>query len=197
MNASALARGFADPVQQAQRTFRCVLSAMSAPATVVTCDAAPQAPAPMGGASAALALTLLDFETRVWLDDAYRSAAGLVAWLAFHTGARLVEAPDEADFAFVSSPLALPPLGVFSQGSLEYPDRSATLIVQCEAFCDALTFTGPGLARPVRFGPTPLPADFVAALHANHARFPRGVDLIFATSADIGALPRSVRIVGP
>ena len=39
-----------------------------------------------------------------------------------------------------------------------------------------------------------LPAGFAAAWAANHAKFPRGIDLILCAGTEIAALPRSVRI---
>src|SRR3954447_6195559 len=75
--------GFADPVGAAQTTFRAVLTALSEPGRIMTLDLALEAPPPLGLASAALALSLLDGDTPLWCDPAARAA---VPSLRFHTG---------------------------------------------------------------------------------------------------------------
>ena len=69
-NGSALRPGFLAPVADSQQVFRRVLRAMSEPGSLqdIAVDLAP--PAPLDRATAALCLTLLDFETPVWLDAA-------------------------------------------------------------------------------------------------------------------------------
>jgi alpha-D-ribose 1-methylphosphonate 5-triphosphate synthase subunit PhnH len=59
-----------------------------------------------------------------------------------------------------------------------------------------LRLAGPGLREPVSLTLAGLPEDFVAAWAANHALYPRGVDLILCAGHDIVALPRSVAIIG-
>ena len=42
----------------------------------------------------------------------------------------------------------------------------------------------------------PGPQNFRAQLDANHALFPRGVDIVLTTPTQIAGLPRTTRIVG-
>jgi alpha-D-ribose 1-methylphosphonate 5-triphosphate synthase subunit PhnH len=180
-----------------QATFRAVMDAMAHPGLVKPLDALPSdAPRPFTAAAAALALCLVDFETPVWLDAPAR-AHEAPAWLRFHTGVRITDDPKEAAFAFISDARATPDFAAFAQGSLDYPDRSATLILQIEHFgaAEALTLAGPGIAGTRAFSATPLPDDFAARLTANHDCAPLGVDLILVSSSAIAALPRSTRLV--
>ena len=192
----ALAPGFADPVFDAQRTFRAVMAAMARPGRIVALASDLAPPAPMTPALAALALTLADQDTPVWLDAPLAAVPDVAAFLRFHAGAPIVADPAAAAFALVSDPRAMPPFEVFAQGSDAYPDRSATLLVQVERFTGAsLTLAGPGIAGTTTFAASPLPADFAERLKANRAMFPRGVDLVLCAADRIAALPRSVRLV--
>ena len=149
-------------------------------------------PHPLQSNAAALLLSLADYETNVWLDPPLRDAADVVAFVKFHTGAHLVEEKCDADFAVVADVRALPPIAEFKQGTLEFPDRSTTLIIQVERFEEAgPTFSGPGIETTVRFIPAPAPAEFVTQCRVNRQLFPRGVDMLFVTPEAIAGLPRS------
>ena len=188
-----LTPGFADPVGAAQATFRAVLTAMSEPGRLVGLDLAFEPPRPLGIAAAAVALSLLDGDTPLWCDPASRAAASS---LRFHTGAPLVEAPEHARFALISDAGALPSLAAFDAGSDEYPDRSASLIVAVAAFGagETLVLRGPGIPDTRALAVAGLPAGFRSEWRANHARFPRGIDVILTAGTQLACLPRSVQI---
>jgi alpha-D-ribose 1-methylphosphonate 5-triphosphate synthase subunit PhnH len=192
-----LSPGFADPVGAAQATFRAVLTALSEPGKLIELALAPDPafapPAPLGLAAAAIALSLLDGDTPLWCDPASRRAAPS---LRFHTGAPLVEAPERARFALIAEATQLPSLAAFDAGSDEYPDRSATLIVEVASLSDAPTWLlrGPGIADRRALSVGGLPAGFAAEWRANHARFPRGVDVILTAGGRLAGLPRSTVI---
>src|SRR5215813_1946198 len=122
-------RGFVDPVLGSQRVFRRVLEAMAHPGRIVTLDALLDTPASFAPASAAVCLTLLDFETPLWLDDAARAPEAM-EWLRFHCGVPLVDQPEAARFALVLAPATMPENDEFDAGTDAMPDRSATLILQ-------------------------------------------------------------------
>jgi alpha-D-ribose 1-methylphosphonate 5-triphosphate synthase subunit PhnH len=195
-----LAPAFADPVLSSQAVFRAVMEATARPGTIHAAGTGTDAtaPAPLGKAAAAVALTLVDYETPVWLDPALAQAADLAAWFRFHTGAPLVADPGRAAFAFIAAPQAMPEFEAFAQGSMEYPDRAATLVLQVDrletAGATALRLSGPGIRGIRTLAATPLPTDFAARLRANRALFPRGVDIILAAGATLAALPRSVHV---
>jgi alpha-D-ribose 1-methylphosphonate 5-triphosphate synthase subunit PhnH len=193
---SALAPAFANPVLDSQSVFRTVMDAFARPGRVLSLAKVCPAPAPLSAGAAAIALTLFDYETPVWLDRPLAASSDAVEWLRFHTGAPITSRPGEAAFALVTDMRALPPVDTFSTGTAEYPDRSTTLILQVEEFAGpSLTLTGPGIAGRQTFAAAPLPADFAAQCIANRALFPRGVDFLFVTAAAVAGLPRSTRIV--
>ena len=124
-----LPAGFADKVLSTQSTFRSVMDAMAHPGSVQRIVSAAGTPSAMGRAAAAIALTLFDHDTPVWLDAAMSATPEVAMWLKFHTGAPLVTDSSIAGFALVGDPQRLPALDRFAFGSNEYPDRSTTLIL--------------------------------------------------------------------
>jgi alpha-D-ribose 1-methylphosphonate 5-triphosphate synthase subunit PhnH len=195
---SVIAPAFADPVLASQAVFRTVMQAMARPATIARIASEVAGPAPLRPAAAAIALTLLDYETPVWLDAALAGAPDVAAWISFHTGAPHADDPRHAAFAFVAEPERALPFDAFALGNDEYPDRSTTVVLQVEQITAGqdILLAGPGIAATRGLRASPLPPDFQARLVANHNLFPRGVDLILATDFEIAALPRSLRVLG-
>lgn len=188
-------RGLSDPVLDSQAVFRAVLTAMARPGRVVDVPAPLDVPPPLPTAAAALCLTMVDFETPVWLDAPLPDVA---AYLRFHCGAEIVENPGAARVAVVTHPLRMPPLAAFDAGSHEYPDRSATLVIAVETLETGTghRLTGPGIDGEVRLRAGGLPDRFWPEWQANHACFPRGVDVLLAAGPWIAGLPRSTRVEG-
>lgn len=189
--------GLADPVLQSQAVFRTVMDAMARPGSIHGVDG--QALAPPGSllaCAAAVALTLCDHDTPVWLDPALAKMPALPEWLTFHTGAPIVQDPGQAAFAMVKG-ATMPDLACMSAGSDEYPDRSTTLIVEVDNLCGgkAMTLSGPGISGSRPFSPRGLPTDFAARWAANIVLFPRGIDLILCAPNALAALPRTTRII--
>ncbi len=190
MSATVALAGFADPVGEAQATFRAVLDAMARPGRPHAAGEGLTAPPPLDRATAAVLLTLVDNETPLWLDA---DVAPAREWLAFHCGAAIVEAVDCAAFA---AGLSMPDLAALPSGSDEAPETSATLILQIAALGTGTKYilSGPGLLEPALLAASGLPADFVAIWQRNHALYPRGVDIILCAGTTLAALPRSVSI---
>jgi alpha-D-ribose 1-methylphosphonate 5-triphosphate synthase subunit PhnH len=191
-----LAPAFDDPALASQAVFRTVMEALARPGLKRPLSCRLAVPLPLSATAASVALTLLDYETPFWLDPGLAAASEVAAWFRFHTGAPQTADSTRAAFAFVSDPAAMPAFDAFSPGSLEYPDRSTTLVVQVASFDhgEALMLSGPGIAGTRRLSAAPLPADFRTRLIANRAMFPRGVDLILVTQDAVAALPRSIRV---
>lgn len=188
-----IAPGFGDPTRESQAVFRRVMEAMARPGTIHDLSFAPEPPAGLGRAAAAVALTLFDFETRVWLDPALRGGPA-EGWLRFHCACPLTDDPQRAAFAIAAAADA-PALSAFNQGDARYPDRSTTLILQLPALIGGprVTLEGPGIKGQATLSATGLAPGFWEQVEANHARFQFGVDLIFAAGDLLAALPRSTR----
>lgn len=187
--------GFTDPVFESQAVFRAVLDALAHPGTITALPAMPYPPVPHFEAQAAIALTLLDFETPVFIDPAL-GAAILQTWLRFHCGCPIVTEPARADFAFVGAATS-PALAEFHQGDPKYPDRSTTVVIGVDALIggEAQSLEGPGIAGCVSVAPVGLPADFRAQFAANREGFPLGIDVILACENSVIGLPRTTRLI--
>ncbi|MGM8930160.1 phosphonate C-P lyase system protein PhnH [Salinicola halophyticus] len=192
--------GLADPAHDSQRLFRQILGAMSEPGTLTTLalPALPQV-APSDALGAALwgtVLTLCDLETRVWIAADLDSPA-LREALTFHTGARLVDDPETADFALLTH-ASFDPQTSFALGSDTYPDRGTTLLVAVERLANAglWILSGPGIetTRALDIGDTAGCHLLMDRLAANRASFPQGLDVIFGCGAQLAAVPRSTRM---
>src|SRR5215475_7793450 len=121
-----LPAGFADKVLAAQSTFRAVMEATARPGSVQRITASVGAPSPVMRGTAAIALTLFDHDTPVWLDRRMAEAASVVRWLRFHTAAPLIADSSTSQFALIGDGDALPALDQFCLGSNEYPDQAAS-----------------------------------------------------------------------
>ena len=186
MSAHTLQGGFADgPIQSAQ-AFRAILDAFARPGSITTLrGAAPLAP--LSIAAGVALLTLTDPTTPLHLAGA-ADCAQVRDWVAFHTGAPLV-GPEDATFALGTWP-ALQPVTRFAVGLPDYPDRSATLIVEM----DRLTNHGPVLTGPGIETAAWLSLPETAAFRANWALFPLGFDCLFICGDRIAGLPRSTKV---
>lgn len=186
MQAQTLSGGFANPATQAAHAFRAVMEAMARPGTVQDIAGAtpPDALSPAAGA---VLLTLCDTETPVYLAGAADCAA-VKEWLAFHTGAPLA-GPSHCMFA-VGTWDALAPLSAYPIGTSEYPDRSATLIVESPGLsAEGATLTGPGIKDQAALS---LPE--LEAFQSNRLLFPLGLDFIFTSGDCLAALPRTTEV---
>jgi alpha-D-ribose 1-methylphosphonate 5-triphosphate synthase subunit PhnH len=190
-------RGFEDPIFEAQRVFRCAMMAMARPGSLHRLQIGLEPPPPLSPAMAAVALALCDFETTIWLDERLRGEREVWPFLRFHTGAALVDDRAKAAFALIAAADHLADLRGFSIGSLEYPDRSTTLILEVAYLRQGrgdLLLSGPGIDGRARLDAGPAIARLAACFRANHELFPRGVDSIFVAGDTIAALPRSTRL---
>lgn len=181
-----LSGGFDAPPVQAAHAFRAIMEAMARPGSIYGVSGA-RPPAPLSAAAGVALLTLADGTTPLHLAGAADCEA-VRDWVAFHIGAPLCAAP-EAAFA-LGTWQALQPVSRFRIGQPDYPDRSATLIVEV----DRLVNHGPTLIGPGIETAQWLCLPDTAAFHANRALFPMGFDCLFTCGARLAALPRSTRV---
>lgn len=186
MTATSLQGGFTDAPVQSARAFRNILNALARPGTISPLTGA-LPPAPLSVAAGTALLTLCDSTTPLHLAGP-ADCQPVRDWVAFHIGAPLVAAT-RAQFA-LGRWADLHPLDRFAIGQPDYPDRSATLIVEMEALTtDGAHLAGPGIQTAARLS---LPE--TATFQANRAMFPLGFDCLFTCKADIAGLPRSTQV---
>lgn len=194
MSATLLQPAFADPVLDAQRSFRAALSALSGPGVIQRLLPA-QTPPPLEGlasSSHALCLALLDIDTPLWLAPRFDTPA-IRANLAFHCGCPIVSERQSARFALLDESL-LQDLSEFDTGNDRYPDQSCTLLVQLESLHNGqpLDWRGPGI-ETVNTVSLPLQPSFWQARESCND-FPRGLDVFFVATHELIGLPRSTRV---
>jgi alpha-D-ribose 1-methylphosphonate 5-triphosphate synthase subunit PhnH len=191
-----LPAGFADKVLSAQSTFRSVMDAMARPGSVQRIVAVAGAPAVMMRGTAAIALTLFDHDTPLWLDPWMSETPEVTSWLKFHTGAPVIADSSICSFALIGDARALPGLDRFAFGSNEYPDRSTTLILQVESLTQGpvLELRGPGIDGTAVLRATIQPTDLLQRLEINQPPFPRGIDVVLVHDETIVAIPRTTRL---
>lgn len=186
MTPDALLGGFTDAPVQSAHAFRACLEALARPGTVHDLTGATP-PAPLSVAAGVLVLTLCDGTTPVHLAGAH-DCADVRDWITFHTGAPLVAA--EMAVIAIGTWDGLQPVTRFAIGQPDYPDRSATLIVEMVALtAQGARLTGPGIKTEAHLS---LPE--TAAFTANSALFPLGFDCFFTAGTQVAGLPRSTKV---
>jgi alpha-D-ribose 1-methylphosphonate 5-triphosphate synthase subunit PhnH len=149
-----------------------------------------------GPAALAVLLTLADGDTPIWLDA---PAPGLAAYLRFHTGAPIVGDPAAAQFALITAARNYRSLAAFNPGIEDYPERSATVILEVDGIAESgpVGLRGPGIPDRRDLSILGLPQDFGTHWAENLARFPCGVDLILTCGASLVGLPRGITLELP
>ncbi|KKZ88033.1 carbon-phosphorus lyase subunit PhnH [Rhizobium phaseoli] len=191
----ALTGGFAEPVFHAQSVFKLLMDGMARPGTIQTVQPDVAPPVPLGVAAGAIALTLCDHDTPVWLSQGLAKSA-VPEWLGFHAGAPLTTEKAEARFAFTEASATLCPFGLFASGTQEYPDRSTTLVIELSALEGGrrLALIGPGIQTVTEIAPVGLPETFLRLWTENRALFPRGIDIVLTSAERFLCLPRTTKI---
>ena len=180
--------GLADPVLDAQGIFRSVLDALAHPGRVVTVPSALEPPAPLGPATAAVCLTLLDFETPLWLDPAARTPE-VLEYLRFHCGVPICQSPrrrafavlaDAAPSAFRSDAFRPAAMSIRTgrPRSSSRPARSSEGVGR--------RLTGPGIDGERRLDLEGVSGRFWDMLRENQALFPRGIDVLVTAGPRAG-----------
>ena len=196
---STLGAGFGNEALGSQALFRTALEALSHPGRVMDIGHDAQVPRQGHSASAALLLAMLDADCTLWLSPVL-AASDAALWLHFHTGCQIVNDVATAQFVWVAQGDAMPALASLGQGSDAYPDQSATCVMDVDVLSDApkvqhaWVLQGPGIQTQQSLSVRGLAADFVQQWAANHAGFPRGVDVFLAAQSQLVGLPRTTAI---
>ncbi len=187
---------FANPAHDLALAFRPILDVMANPGRIQRFAPPLSSPSGLSTEAAAVALTLCDFQTPIWLGEGLRTPA-VEHYLRFHAGAPLTRVANEAFFVFADANQGIPALELFPKGTPEYPDRSATVIIQTAGLrSDAgVTLRGPGILTERRLAVAGLDAGFWQQMIASRMDFPLGIDVIFVGPETIAAVPRSTLIL--
>ena len=148
---------------------------------------------PLNLASAAVCLTLLDFETTLWTD--LKSNAKGIGWLRFHCGCSIVTDPSKAVFALITRSDTMPTLNKFKTGNDESPESSTTLIIQTRGLSssDGKRLTGPGIETFSTLKVEGLTKRFWQDRQSQCDMFPLAVDIVFTWENRLAALPRTTK----
>lgn len=181
-------------VQDAQHSFRRLLKAMSEPGAIVSLHQLSQGWLPLNLATTSVLLTLADNDTPVWLSGALSNDIASQN-LRFHTGAPLVDQPQQAVFAVADEQISHEQLNALSEGSAVAPETSATLILQASSLSGGrmLRLTGAGIADERMVAPQ-LPECIIHELTERPHPFPLGIDLILTCGERLLAIPRTTHV---
>ena len=170
-------------------TFRIILQGMSHPGKVYAL------PDLSGKESSAVELLgcLMDNEVKF----AVLGDTDLEAVLVRHTDSRPTSVED-ADFVIACNGTTNGRLVSFNRGSLEYPDKGATILYLVEELSEnegEITLSGPGINGKAVLRISGLPLSELHLLGQVNREFPLGIDAIFLDrSGSIVCIPRSSHI---
>jgi alpha-D-ribose 1-methylphosphonate 5-triphosphate synthase subunit PhnH len=182
------------PVASAS-AFRVLLDCMARPGRIGALAHARQAGA-LHDSTMSLVYTLIDPAAPVYISPDLASLAALDQ-IRFATGAVILPDPAAAAFVIASAAQAQTLLPILRMGTPEYPDRSATLIIQCGVISntEGVTIAGPGIETSESLHAEGLaPAFFHALDLRNREAFPMGIDVFLTAPAQVAAIARSTRI---
>lgn len=193
------APGFTEPVHDAQRTFRVLLEAMSRPGRVAALPVLPASGGRLAPETLAVLLALADLDTPAWVRPGLAADADL-AFLRFHCGCRMEDDPARAAFAVVGADVGPDELDALPVGTVAYPDRSATVIVQADGLragkeCGrGAVLRGPGIEGEAHLAVDGAGPGFWGAVRGNAESYPLGLDFLVVARGGIACLPRSVTV---
>jgi alpha-D-ribose 1-methylphosphonate 5-triphosphate synthase subunit PhnH len=124
-------------------------------------------------------------------------APEVTEYLRVNTSSRMAPA-GEADFVFLVDSSLLDEVAVAKTGDPEYPELSATLVLQVRelseepvAGCLRVAASGPGVDGVRSFSVAGLETSFLTLLRNANEEFPLGLDLILTCGDAVLSLPRS------
>ena len=93
---------FINPSHDMARAFRPILDAMANPGRILPFAPALSSPPGFAPEAAAVAITMCDFQTPIWLEEELRTPA-IEHYLRFHAGAPLTQIETDAAFVFADA----------------------------------------------------------------------------------------------
>ncbi|MAW55650.1 MAG: phosphonate C-P lyase system protein PhnH [Rhodospirillaceae bacterium] len=186
-----------DAVFDAQRSFRITLDALAHPGRVYRIPSQSDGVPELAPAGVSICLCLLDQTTSLWLDPQLQ-ATPAASFFHFHTGCKVTDNPGEAGFAIIRRAEAFGSIPEFPLGTPEYPDRSATLIIEVDGLREGggIKLSGPGIETESQLTVKGLPDIFWPLVRRNNLMFPTGVDFFLVADNDVVGLPRTTKVDG-
>lgn len=187
-------KGFESEVFDSQSVFRQLMNATAFPGTIRQAPVVPETPEGLHPATGAVLLTLMDFETPFWADDACPEAC--IEWIGFHTGAPYTTDRKKAVFAICTERNTLDEMDAFSRGRPESPHLSATVIIQTKELAPegGIRLSGPGISKTHGIGIDGITKTFIENRDRLNAGYPLGVDMIFVAGENFTSIPRTSRL---
>ncbi len=191
MAATPFAKGLTNPSLSAQQAFRRLLDAWARPGSRADFSGLAGTPDALDGASAVIALTLVDQDTPVWLSESSFASAD---WLRFHCGCRILDDPSKATFAFLSSGEA-DDLKAFNPGTALSPELGATLVIRTNGLDRGvpLTLMGPGIEKAYTIHPQGINKSLWSERNALAQLLPAGLDMVLTSGWEALCLPRTTK----
>ena len=198
---SDIPAGFGNEHQSSQQIFRSALKALSYPGRLVDVHHDACTPEGTNTVIAGMLLALLDSETSLWCSNSNHMYLA-TEWLKFHTDCVVFETPGQADFLWIDHIQDLPNLENLKRGTDQYPDRSATCIINVpnlsEKSSSFYQLRGPGIESQKNFTLNGwLEKDhhiFLEFWNKNTKYFPCGVDVYMSDGFHLLGLPRTTQL---
>ncbi|MDX1737749.1 MAG: phosphonate C-P lyase system protein PhnH [Alphaproteobacteria bacterium] len=197
--------GLNNPVHDTAQTFRQLMTVIAEPGKIERLNMACDHPTALSKATSLILLTLLDMDTQLYLAPKY-NLPEIRDFFTVQTGTKLVSKIEQAHFVLIDQNTDIDVYRELSIGNPEYPDQSATLIIQSEQTDALLTevdtnkppsiaiASGPGIQSSREILLPDLPNDFLIWRDQKNSNFPCGFDMIFTQQSDIFALPRTTKV---
>ena len=189
-------KSFDDEIHNSQDCFREILKAMSEPGTKVKLNYI-KGFGKAAAASTQILLTLSDNMTSIWFSEYFKKDTDLTNNISFYTNSKIVNNSKYSTFALIDGSEeqyfegTLP----FSVGSLEYPDKNTTVIVEVSSFSHGESYflKGPGIqsTKPLTISGIPKSLIYYLINRKNEDIFPMGIDFIFVCDEEVIAIPRT------
>ncbi len=180
----------------AQEHFRIILDSMARPGKVNKIgEIKIQSPENLHPASALVAFALLNRDVAFYAENNQETIA---EYFVVNTNSKPT-AIDKADFVFISGTSNGQAVLEANTGVLEYPEKSATIIIDVDHIFDVpkdqtheIILQGPGVNGEKRVYVRNISTDILMALKVQNSEYPLGVDVILTDSeGNIMCIPRS------
>lgn len=138
---------------QSADQFRLIMDAMARPGMIQEISSFGTSVGALNPAAAMVASTLCDHETPVWFDPSL-ATEDVIDFIRFQCGSPIAKRPEDAFFVFFGTCPDAETLNTLSRGTADYPDQSATAVIQTTTLSSdgPIRLSGPGIKATHAFG---------------------------------------------